>query len=123
MVLDVVDPCRGTGRAAASLVREQRLHAADAAVVLQPVADRVEAGTVLEREERLLEEVRLGIARDRDVRDVVRGRMPPIASTVRDGLGGEAGPVLDAVEPLLLDARVERRRPSGGRPRSRRGKR
>ena len=76
-------------------------------LVLQPVADRIEARPALEGEERLVEEVRLGIARHRDVLDVGERQRRPSASTLPIGLRGEAGPVLDAVEALLLDAGVE----------------
>ena len=61
MVLDVVNlPMERP--AMADLGRQKLFHPPDAAMVLQPIPDCVEAGTVLEREERLLEEVGLGVA-------------------------------------------------------------
>ncbi len=59
MVLDVVDAA--AERATVELA-QAGTHVADAAVVLKPRPDRLKAGTMPEREERLVEQVGLGVA-------------------------------------------------------------
>lgn len=61
---------------------------------------------MLERKERLAQQMRLRITRDREVVHLLRRDAGHIQARA-DRLAREAGPVLDPPEPLLLDRREQ----------------
>jgi hypothetical protein len=88
------------------LALERLLDAQPGPRVREPLADQPRRRALRERVDALADEVRLRIAVQRDVIDVGEagaGRLQAVA----DGLGGKAGPVLQAAEPLLLRSRDE----------------
>ena len=103
VVLDVV---RGAGEAPAPEGLQPRGQVGHVAQVREAVLDCGQARPAAEREEGLVQEVRARVAGDGDVRDA-REVGAGLVQDGADGAGGEAGPVLDAVEPLLLHARQQ----------------
>ena len=95
----VLDAVRRPGEAPAPEGVQPRGQVGHVAQVLQPVLYRGQTRPAAEREQGLVEQVRARVAGDGDVRHAVQIG----AGLVQDGLdgaGGEAGPVLDPVEPL-----------------------
>ena len=86
----------------AERVRQRPLDLADGPLVLEPVEDERDRRPLLEREERLLREVRLGVAADGDVGHL-RAVDPGHVEAPLDRLRREASVVLDAREPLLFE--------------------
>ena len=101
MVLDVVEARLEPGGVGAEGGGEQASRAFDPRGVLQARADQLEAWSVDDAEQGLPEQVRPGIAVDRDVVEIV-DRDAGLVQAIADRLGGEARPVLDAAKPFFL---------------------
>jgi hypothetical protein len=103
VVLHVVG---GAGERPAPERAQPRGQVGHVAQVRQAVLDRGQPRPAAEREERLVQQVRPRVPGDGDVGDA-REVGAGLVQDGSDGAGGEAGPVLDAVEPLLLHAGQE----------------
>ncbi len=101
VVLDVVEARREGVRLDPEPLCERRADVAHARRVLEAGLEVAGARPVADRAEELLAEVRLRVARDGDVVELL-GLQAGVSETPRGGQRGKAGAVLDAVETLLL---------------------
>ena len=101
VVLDVVEAGGEGVRLDPEPLRERRADVADARRVLEAGLEVAGARAVADRAQQLLAEVRLRVARDGDVVELL-GLQARVGEAPRGGQRREAGAVLDAVETLLL---------------------
>lgn len=90
------------------LARQPRLERGDLRQVARPAERPAEAPRVAERQRRLAQQVGARLARDGDAAELGQAAGADRVETELDRLAGEARPVLDAAEALLLDPGGER---------------